>query len=126
MELALNDSTLGEELLYMQGMAGLAVNFEIPYLEGLIADIYKYYKAELIFTIEDNTTDTYNSELKYFVAAKTSNGSYTFTLDDLDVQLETGGNLFNGKRYRFFLNRDMQFLVNSYLEGKNETSDTDY
>ncbi|MBL4651426.1 MAG: DUF4270 family protein [Flavobacteriales bacterium] len=119
-ETAINNPSTGESLLYMQGAAGAAINFEIPYLEGLVDNgPISINKAELVFTIEEGTADTYLAEGEYFLAVKTASGNYTFTIDEFDYDLTVGGTLNSENEYRFIINRDIQFLVNSYIKGED-------
>jgi hypothetical protein len=119
-ESAITNAETGEALLYMQGMAGVAVDFDIPYLEGIVDDgPVTINKAELVFTVEDGTTDTYVPELNYVLRVKTEGGNYTQTIDQLDGQYDAGGELNTENEYRFLVNRDVQFLANNFTEGND-------
>ncbi|MBL4623686.1 MAG: DUF4270 domain-containing protein [Flavobacteriales bacterium] len=119
-ESALNSTTTGEAILYMQGMAGVAINFEVPYLEGLVDNgPVSINKAELVFTVEEGSTDTYVAEYDYFLAVLTDAGSYTVTVDEVDGDLSVGGELNLENEYRFIINRDIQYLVNNFIEGND-------
>lgn len=119
-ELALNDSSVGKTSLYMQGMSGVAIDFKAPYLAGIVSSgPVSINKAELIFTIEDGTTDDYIAEPEYFLAVKTATGNYTFTVDETDSQLNAGGDLNTENEYRFLINRDVQYIVNEFVDGND-------
>ena len=119
-ELALNDSSVGQTSLYMQGMSGVAIDFKVPYLAGIVSNgPVSINKAELIFSIEEGTTDDYIAERDYFLVVRTETGSFTFTVDETDSQLNAGGDLNTENEYRFLINRDLQYLVNGFVAGND-------
>lgn len=119
-EAALNDSSVGQTSLYMQGMSGVAIDLKAPYLSGIVSNgSVSINKAELVFTVEDGTDDDYIAERDYFLAVKTETGSFTFTVDATDSQLNAGGDLNTENEYRFLINRDLQYLVNGFVDGND-------
>ncbi|MFH0867608.1 MAG: DUF4270 domain-containing protein [Bacteroidota bacterium] len=113
------DTAKGDSLLYLQGMAGLKIRIQYPYLTDLVKNgRVAINKAELIIPVED-----YNTSLEDFVPPEKlvlieeKDGNIRFLLDQYEGAAYYGGTYdATNKQYKFNIARHVQQVIDGIKE----------
>ncbi len=116
-EAQLNDTTLGQQLFYLQAMGGVRGNVVLPNVER-----YKdsgniiINKAELVLPVQYYTTDAYLPPSELFLVRQLPDGGIAFTPDYNDSR---GGNyVASTKSYTFNITRYLNQLIAGEYENE--------
>lgn len=121
-EAAIDVQATGDDLLYLQGLAGPNIQFEIPYADAFRNTIIN--KADLTLTVASEIDTTRNPPFQVVVATRSGEGTYLVT-DDVLFAISRGTfSIFGGqevengelRQYTFNLSAVFQTLV----DGGNE------
>lgn len=116
-----SDSIAGNNLIFIQSMAGTKCKIKFPFLENFIdKGRVAINKAEIIFNVEDNSTTTYSPHSNLFLTDIDSAGNAGFLIDQFEGAEHYGGTYNSStKQYVFNITRHVQYLLTNYYEGKN-------
>lgn len=107
---ALNDSTTGQQQVYLQGLSGLKVQVEIPYFEQLKDSNLVINRAWLQFPIADGSQDEYAVPSKGLLAQKDTSGTL-FITDQFEGETHFGGQLVDDAYYQFNITRHLNEVL---------------
>lgn len=112
-EAQLNDTTLGDQFVYVQTMAGVKTEISIPDLM-VYADSGIVNKAELVFPFEYLDSDPYSPQNRIFVIGLNDDGTTFFLEDQSEGDAHYGGVVdLTNKEYRVNITKH----VNNVLTG---------
>lgn len=109
-----SDSIFGEDIVYIQAMAGVKTKILFPYLKNWVtSQKIAVNKAELVLSVEGGTDGTYITPEKLFLLGIDSIGE-TFGIADLSEGESYFGGTYNSinKEYRFNIARHIQEILN--------------
>ncbi|GEM_PF-382575 len=121
-EVALNDPTNDDSLLYVQGLAGLRTEIQIPSLNGFVETTDAVMsKATLNFKVADEQPSNYDPAVRLFLvaidtvsegAAEGTEGDDLFTFDYI-YSTERYGGIYNASNneYEFDVTRQIQAIM---------------
>ncbi len=110
---ALNDSTLGQQNTYIQGMSGLKTMLKIPNLQSLIDSGYVANQALLYIPISANSTDKYAAPENLSLAQVDTAGTSLFVIDQFEGSSHFGGSLSGDESfYEFNITRHINQILN--------------
>ena len=115
----MNNPVKGDSLLFVQGMEGTRVKIDIPYLsllkqQGTLA----ISKAELIFTVDDNSDVEYEVSERLFLVASDKSGAMISTPDQSNWSIYFGEKYDeSNKSYTFDVTRYVQQRLNEFSKG---------
>lgn len=119
----LADTTLGVNGLYLQAMAGLKAKITFPYINNLQANGRKIAvnKAELIFSVSDNTTDRHSPPARLAIVKKGDDGVDKVIDDNIYESTDFVGGSYSSsnKRFSFNIPRHIQSLLNDTTADKS-------
>jgi hypothetical protein len=111
-------SLLQEDLVYLQGLAGLRVKLTLPYLQSLKAGgPIAINKAELVVKADPSALDShFPPPTQLVIVGLDSNGTYTTTPDLLEGSTYSGGTWdATNKEYRFNIGRYLQNVLSGNI-----------
>lgn len=117
-EQALGDTTIGQELFFVQSGQGVRGAIYFPYLEHLLDSGWTAVaKAELIIPVLEPTNDKWTPPSSLFIFRKSETGGDLFLPDQFELNNNIGG-IYNedDKEYRFNISRYVQQVLNGTLE----------
>lgn len=119
-EMALNDASIGEQRLYVQGMGGAAISLEIPYLQELGRNRkIAVNKAEITLTGDPAQVD-YAFNPAFLLLRYDEDGILRFPLDWEEPGDHYGGRFDDfAKEVRFTITRQVQEILNDANAGIN-------
>jgi|GEM_PF-6470021 hypothetical protein len=113
-----NKEGFGEEINYVQGLGGMRVGLEFPYLESLKEEGIIINRAEFRIPIVEGSNSVWEQPPSVLVVKLDSNGIASFPLDFLEEDpLNYGGSFSETtNRYTFNLVRHVHSVVNEGAE----------
>ena len=118
-----DNPSIGDSILYLQGLAGPNIKIDIPYAETLGNKIIN--KAELIFTVSSDEDEFRRTPFQVVAATTDEDGTYV-VIDDVIFAINRGSfSVFGGqleenngsREYRFNISAIFQQMV----DGANES-----
>lgn len=113
------DTTKGDSLLYLQGMAGLKIRIQYPYIRDFVKNgRIAINNAELIIPVEESdiTLDRYVPPDK-LVLIEEKDGQIRFLLDQYEGSAYYGGTYDSDKQqYKFNISRHVQQVIDGIKE----------
>lgn len=114
-----NDTLNGNNLIYIQSMSGAKSKIKLPFLENYLEKgRVAVNKAEIIFNVEDNSTDVFSPHANLFLTNIDSAGNAGFLIDQFEENYGGSYNPATGQ-YVFDITRHIQYLFTGFYEGKN-------
>jgi hypothetical protein len=108
------DTTKGDSILYLQGMAGLKIRIQYPYIKDLVKNgKIAINKADLIVPVDNNdaTLDDFAPPEK-LVLIEEKEGNIRFLLDQYEGAAYYGGTYdATNKQYKFNIARHVQQVI---------------
>ena len=109
------DTTLGEQVVYMQPMAGVKTAIRFPYLKELIKDhLIALNKAELILQVDPSFMDFEGPPPKIVLVKQTAEGKYLYLKDKItgEPDIYLGGRYDKDKKqYYYTITRHLQSIL---------------
>lgn len=117
----LQDSTLGQQQIYVQAMAGLRSKLHFPLLKQLIdSNPIAIYKAEIILKIDEPFSGKYVPNSKLFLFGIDSVGNKKFLPDQTEANFANDyfGGTYNAanQQYRFNISRYAQLVATKKIQ----------
>lgn len=113
------DTAKGDSILYIQGMAGLKIRIQYPYLKDLVKNgRVAINKADLIIPVDDNdaTLEDFAPPEK-LVLIEEKDGNIRFLLDQYEGSAYYGGTYdATNKQYKFNIARHVQQVIDGIKE----------
>lgn len=109
-ESTINDSTLGQELFFVQSLGGCKGKIFFPFLDQIIDSSIIINKAELILPFQYYLLDKYTPPSILILTSENSNGEATFLPDFFESNHGGSIDLIN-KNYRFNITRYINEIV---------------
>ncbi len=109
-ESTLNDSTLGQDLFYVQSLGGCKGKIHFPYLDQLIDSSIIINKAELVLPFQFYLLDAYDPASSLILTTENSNGDASFLPDFFESNHGGSIDLIN-KNYRFNITRYINEII---------------
>lgn len=116
---ALNDTSMGEQRLYVQSMGGVKTKIFFPYLKNFAATgNFIINQAQLVLSLNEDGTETtqYGPHSRLTLAVAREDGSNAIIIDQLEGEAYFGGT-YNSttKEYQFNITRHIQRLINGQV-----------
>lgn len=110
----LTDSTLGQNVVYLQDPAGLKTRILFPFINNFIeSGKIAINKAELVFRIDQTVSATnYPNHSSLALGEIDSTGKINYLKDDLYLSSTFGGGVDANKEYKFNISLYIQELLN--------------
>ncbi len=116
---ALNDTTAGQQTIYIQSMGGTKAILRMPFFQNYAdSGMVGINKAELVISINDSLTTAYLPHDRLFITAVNEDGTDDVFLDDfLEGDTHFGGYLDKpAKEYRFKITRWVQQVLTGEIK----------
>jgi len=114
LEQALNDTTLGDQRVYVQSMGGVRGRVRFPFLKDYLdAGLRNVAKAELVVPVEGSFYPAYLPPTQLFLFRRDAAGNDALLPDQLSAQGNIGGTYdTEAREYRFIITRWLQGVLN--------------